>query len=44
MTTTTRNRDFQEARRAKKDEFYTSLRDTTRRSTPSQAGPIREPW
>ena len=27
MTTATRNRDFQEARRAKKDEFYTSLRD-----------------
>jgi len=27
MTTTTRNLDFQEARRAKKDEFYTSLRD-----------------
>ncbi len=27
MTTTTRNRDFQKARRAKKDEFYTSLRD-----------------
>lgn len=27
MTITTRNRDFQEARRAKKDEFYTSLCD-----------------
>lgn len=27
MTITTRNRDFQEARRAKADEFYTSLRD-----------------
>lgn len=27
MTTTSRNRDFREARRAKKDEFYTSLRD-----------------
>lgn len=27
MTSTTRNRDFQKARRAKKDEFYTSLSD-----------------
>ncbi len=27
MTITTRNRDFREARRAKKDEFYTSLSD-----------------
>ena len=27
MNRTTRNRDFHEARRAKKDEFYTSLRD-----------------
>ena len=27
MTITTRNRDFQEARQAKKDEFYTSLSD-----------------
>ena len=27
MTRTTRNREFQEARRAKKDEFYTSLND-----------------
>lgn len=27
MTITTRNRDFREARRAKKDEFYTSLGD-----------------
>ncbi len=27
MTTTTRNRDFHEAKQAKKDEFYTSLRD-----------------
>lgn len=27
MTRTTRNRDFQEARQAKKDEFYTSLSD-----------------
>lgn len=27
MTTTCRNRDFREARRAKKDEFYTSLPD-----------------
>lgn len=27
MTITTRNLDFQEARRAKKDEFYTSLED-----------------
>jgi hypothetical protein len=27
MTITTRNLDFQEARRAKKDEFYTSLND-----------------
>lgn len=27
MTTTTRNHDFREARRARKDEFYTSLAD-----------------
>lgn len=27
VTMTTRNRDFQEARRAKADEFYTSMRD-----------------
>src|SRR5690606_16361508 len=27
LTITTRNLDFREARRAKKDEFYTSLRD-----------------
>lgn len=27
MTATTRNRDFREAKRAKKDEFYTSLKD-----------------
>ncbi|MDN5795465.1 MAG: adenine-specific methyltransferase EcoRI family protein [Intrasporangium sp.] len=30
MTITTRNRDFQEARRAKADEFYTSLQDIER--------------
>ena len=27
MTVTTRNREFREAKRAKKDEFYTSLND-----------------
>ncbi|MDP9316514.1 MAG: adenine-specific methyltransferase EcoRI family protein, partial [Chloroflexota bacterium] len=27
MTRTARNRDFQKARQAKKDEFYTSLSD-----------------
>ena len=27
MTRTTRNRDFEQAKQAKKDEFYTSLSD-----------------